>query len=69
MLSELTVIIPIPGNTHGRDMNVTLSKTHLKVGLKSQSTHYIVNAFLVKIIIHNDSFWTVEDRNRVTINL
>lgn len=47
-LLELNVTIPLPENTRGRDLNVTISKKHLKVGLKSQSPKYIINAPLVK---------------------
>lgn len=68
-LSELTVTIPLPESTRGRDLDVTIGKKHLKVGLKSLSPEYIVNAPLVKIIICDDSFWTVEDGNRVVVNL
>lgn len=68
-LSELNVTIPVQENTRGRDLNVTISKKRLKVGLKSQSPGYIVDAPLVKSIICDDSFWTVEDGNRVVVNL
>ena len=54
-LSELNVTIPIPDNTRGRNLNVTLRKTHLKVGLKSRFPDYTVNAILVKLIICDDS--------------
>eukprot|EP00555_Chaetoceros_dichaeta_P005482 CAMPEP_0198253362 /NCGR_PEP_ID=MMETSP1447-20131203/3809_1 /TAXON_ID=420782 /ORGANISM="Chaetoceros dichaeta, Strain CCMP1751" /LENGTH=348 /DNA_ID=CAMNT_0043939017 /DNA_START=101 /DNA_END=1147 /DNA_ORIENTATION=- len=68
-LSELNVTIPIQDNTRGRDLNVTISKKHLKVGFKSQAPDYIVNAPLVKAVILDDSFWTVEDGNRIVVNL
>jgi len=68
-LSEVNVTIPIQENTRGRDLNVVISKKHLKVGFKSQTPEFIVNAPLVKAVIVDDSFWTVEDGNRVVINL
>ena len=46
-----------------------IGKKYLKVGLKSQSPKYIVDAPLVKTIICNDSFWTVKDGNCVVVNL
>lgn len=68
-LSELNVTIPVPDNTRGRDLNVTIARTHLKVGLRSKKNDFIVNAPLVKPIICDDSFWTVEDGNRLVLNL
>ena len=68
-LQEVTVTVPLPMNTRGRDMNVTISKKYLKVGLKSQAPTFMVNAPLTKAIICDDSFWTVEDGNRLIINL
>ena len=68
-LAEVNVNVPLPPNTRGRDLNVTIAKRHLKVGLKSQSGTWIVDAPLIKPIICDDSFWTVEDGNRLSINL
>jgi hypothetical protein len=68
-LAELTVTIPVPENTRGRDLNVTIAKKHLKVGLRSNTGEWIINGNLVKPIICDDSFWTVEDGNRLVISL
>jgi hypothetical protein len=67
-LSDLNVTIPLPENTKGRDLNVVLKKSHLKAGLKSSPTP-IVDAPLSHTIICDDSFWTVEDGNRLVISL
>ena len=67
-LSEVSVTIPVPDHTRGRDLNVTIARNHLKVGLKKQSD-WIINSPLVKTIICDDSFWTVEDGNSLVINL
>jgi len=67
-LSELTVTSPLPENTRGRDLNVSIKKKHLKIGLKS-SNQIIVDAPLTKQIIVDDSFWTVEDGNRLVVSL
>jgi hypothetical protein len=67
-LAELNLTIALPEHTRGRDLNVVMKKTHLKVQLKSQDTA-IVDAKLTKTIICDDSFWTVEDGNRLVINL
>lgn len=73
-LSEVAVAVPVPDNTRGRDLNVTIAKKHLKVGLKQSSsspptTQWIIDAPLTKPIVMDDSFWTVEDGNRLAINL
>ena len=75
VLSEVSVTVPLPDNTRGRDLNVVIAKKHLKVGLKQQSpegsltTQWIIDAPLTKPIIMDDSFWTVEDGNRLVLNL
>ena len=68
-LSELNVSIPLPENTRGRDLNVIMKKNHLSVALKSQQQSHLINAPLSKSIICDDSFWTVEDGNKLVINL
>ena len=68
-LSEVNVNVPVPDNTRGRDVTVTIAKKHLKVGLRSQPGKWIVDAPLVKSIVCDDSFWTIEDGNRLVINL
>ena len=79
-LQELNVVVPLQQPTRGRDLDVVISKNHLKVGLKADvakakaggtdgSDGYIVNAPLTKSVIVDDSFWTVEDGTRLVINL
>ncbi|EJK72236.1 hypothetical protein THAOC_06245 [Thalassiosira oceanica] len=67
-LQELVVNVPLPDNTRGRDLNVTMKKKHLKISLRGQSEP-IVDAPLTKAIIVDDSFWTVEDGNRLVLTL
>ncbi len=68
-LSELNVIIDVPENTRGRDLHVEIKKQKLKAALKSNLSKPIVDAPLSHSIICDDSFWTVEDGNRLVINL
>ena len=68
-LSEVNIVVEVPDNTRGRDLNVTIGKKYLKIGLKSRAPTFIVDAPLTKSIICDDSFWTVEDGNRLVINL
>ena len=69
-LSEVNLTIPVPDNTRGRDLNVVMAKNNLKVGLRSAASgEWIINGPLTKSIICDDSFWTVEDGNRLVIIL
>ena len=80
-LQELNVVVPLQQPTRGRDLDVVISKKHLRVGLKADvakakaggnsngNDGYIVNAPLTKAVIVDDSFWTVEDGTRLVINL
>eukprot|EP00536_Pseudo-nitzschia_multiseries_P007579 jgi/Psemu1/195985/e_gw1.180.43.1 len=69
-LAELTVVVPVPDNTRGRDVQVVITPSHLKVALKSNPTkEAIVDADLTKRVVCDDSFWTIEDGNRLVINL
>mmetsp|Transcript_45762 Transcript_45762/g.111576 ORF Transcript_45762/g.111576 Transcript_45762/m.111576 type:complete len:381 (+) Transcript_45762:111-1253(+) len=72
-LSEVTVNIPVPDGTRGRDLNVNMGRTQLKVTLRDKETSsmktIVDNSPLCKPIICDDSFWTVEDGNRLVINL
>ena len=69
-LSELTVTVPLPENTRGRDLDVVINKKHLKVALRrNKDSPPVVDAPLTKAIICDDSFWTVEDGNRLVVQL
>ena len=68
-LAECIVTIPVPENTRGRDVQVTMSRSHLKVSLKNKQQVLIVDDDFTKPIICDDSFWTIEDSNRLVINL
>jgi len=67
-LAEVMVNIPVPENTRGRDVQVNINKSHLKVLLKREQK-VVVDADLTKSIIGDDSFWTIEDGNRLVVNL
>mmetsp|Transcript_45761 Transcript_45761/g.111571 ORF Transcript_45761/g.111571 Transcript_45761/m.111571 type:complete len:376 (+) Transcript_45761:162-1289(+) len=72
-LSEVTVNIPVPDGTRGRDLNVNMGRTQLKVTRRDKESSsmktLVDNSPLCKPIICDDSFWTVEDGNRLVINL
>eukprot|EP00956_Cyclotella_meneghiniana_P006994 scaffold9402_cov77-Cyclotella_meneghiniana.AAC.9 len=62
-LSELSVSLPLLENTRAKDLNVVISKNHLKIAYKKGDT--LVNDALSKSIIVDDSFWTIEDSTLV----
>jgi len=75
-------VVPVPHHTRGRDVQVVIAPTHLKISLKSSNNasissnntntnkkEPIVDADLTKRIICDDSFWTIEDSNKLVINL
>ena len=72
-LSEVTVNIPVPDGTRGRDLNVKMGRTQLKVTIRDKQSSsmktLVDNSPLCKPIICDDSFWTVEDGSRLVINL
>jgi hypothetical protein len=68
-LEEVSLVVPMPSKVRGRDLNVTIGKKLLKVGMKTKPGEWIVNSPLTKPIIVDDSFWTVEDGTRLVINL
>jgi hypothetical protein len=69
ILSEVVVTVPVPNNTRGKDLNVVISKNHLKIALRSALQQPIVDAPLTKPIVVDDSFWTVEDNCRLVLTL
>jgi len=67
-LSELTLNVSVPENTRGSDVQVNISRSHLKISLKQKQVMVVDDDF-TKPIICDDSFWTIEDGNRLVINL
>lgn len=68
-LAEVTLTIPVPDNTRGKDVAVTMTRSKLQAGLRGASTPKIVDGELCKAIIVDDSFWTIEDGNRLVLQL
>lgn len=67
-LQEVSVSVPLPDNTRGRDLTVVMKKNRLKVKLNARDEP-IVDDDLSATIIVDDSFWTVEDGNRLVLTL
>lgn len=65
-LAEVNLTMPLPDNTRGKDLKVTISKARLKILLHNEIK---VDAKMSKSVIADDSFWTLEDGNKLCINL
>eukprot|EP01026_Neomeris_dumetosa_P038101 TRINITY_DN309_c0_g1_i4.p1 TRINITY_DN309_c0_g1~~TRINITY_DN309_c0_g1_i4.p1 ORF type:complete len:339 (-),score=70.23 TRINITY_DN309_c0_g1_i4:427-1377(-) len=66
-LSEVTVQIPVPAGTKGRDLVVQIQKNHLKVGLKGQEA--VVDGELHKSIQAEECLWNLVDNKMVELTL
>jgi hypothetical protein len=69
-LSEINLVVTLPdGYTRAKDIIVDIRKQHLKIALKNQLSEVIVNDDLTKAVIVEDCLWTIEDGNKLNINL
>jgi len=68
ILSEVNITIFLPEKTRSRDITVNIKKKHLKVKLNSQKSP-LIDASLSKMICIDDSFWSIEDGNKLILNL
>ncbi len=57
-LSEVTVMVPVPPGTKGRDLAVVIGKQRIRVGLKGVSSP-IVEGSLSEAIKADDSLWNL----------
>jgi len=57
-IKDLDLTIPISATLRGRDLDVKLTKTHLRVAIRGQNP--IIDADLHKQIKLDDSTWTLE---------
>ncbi|XP_050334441.1 nuclear migration protein nudC [Bactrocera neohumeralis] len=68
-LQEVEVKIPLKtsSNLRARDIDVTIGKTSIKVGLKNQEP--VINGKLCAEVKQDDSVWVLQDSNTVLITL
>ncbi|KAI4145292.1 MAG: hypothetical protein LQ340_006338 [Diploschistes diacapsis] len=57
-IGDLDITVPVPGNLKGRDMDVQLTKTKIRVGIKGQAP--IIDGPLPHPIHPSESTWTLE---------
>mmetsp|Transcript_27433 Transcript_27433/g.27828 ORF Transcript_27433/g.27828 Transcript_27433/m.27828 type:complete len:115 (-) Transcript_27433:414-758(-) len=68
-LSEVTITIPLPSKLRAKDVVVDMGKNKLKVALKTDLKNLIVDDALTNTIILDDSFWTIEDGDKLVLQL
>jgi hypothetical protein len=68
-LSEVDVKIPVPKGTAARQLNVDIKKNSLKIAYKNKPNEPIIQGTLHKSVKADESFWTVEDNELITLNL
>lgn len=66
-LGDVSLVVPVPKGTRGKQLNVVIQKKKLSVGLKGQEP--IMAGDLCKEIKVEDSTWTLEDSEFVHIHL
>ncbi|KAI5477578.1 hypothetical protein MNV49_006166 [Pseudohyphozyma bogoriensis] len=66
-LQDVSVTIPVPPGSKGRDLVVDIKKTKLKVGVKGQPL--IIDGDLPKEIKVDDSTWTLDDSKEISLHL
>jgi hypothetical protein len=66
-LGDVDLTIPIPKGTRAKQLNVSIQKKKLTVGLKGQDP--IMDGELCKAVKVDDSTWTVEDQEVLLIHL
>ncbi|KAL8638357.1 MAG: hypothetical protein Q9228_004483 [Teloschistes exilis] len=57
-IKDLDVTVPVAGNLRGKDIDVVMTKTKLKVGVKGQEP--VIDGELTHPILVDESTWTLE---------
>ncbi|GAA5979907.1 hypothetical protein JCM11641_007582 [Rhodosporidiobolus odoratus] len=66
-LTDVTVSVPVPPGTKGKQLDVVLKKLSIKVGLKGEPP--VLEGELAREIKVDDSTWTLDDSREITISL
>lgn len=66
-LQEAQVTIPVPQGTRSKQIEVKMTSNKLVAGLKGQEP--LMNGDMFNRIKLDDSFWTLEDNNRICVYL
>ncbi|KAI7870842.1 HSP20-like chaperone [Spinellus fusiger] len=66
-LQDVSVAIPVPKGTRGRDIDFVIKKKYIKVALKGQPT--ILEGELCKDILVDDSTWTIDNQQEILVHI
>ncbi|XP_059440750.1 protein BOBBER 1-like [Corylus avellana] len=66
-LQEVTINVPIPPGTKSSAVLCDIKTNYLKIGLKGQPP--IIDGELYKAVIVNESFWSLEDRREISVQM
>lgn len=66
-LAEVTIVIPVPSGTKGRQCDVSITRTSLKAGLKGSDP--VLEGKLFAAIKPDESLWQVVDGSSLEITL
>ncbi|GAA6043178.1 hypothetical protein JCM8097_008712 [Rhodosporidiobolus ruineniae] len=66
-LTDVTVSVPVPPGTRGKQLEVVIKKTSIKAGLKGLKP--VIEGELAKEVNVEDSTWTLDDSKEITISL
>ncbi|KAI4217561.1 MAG: hypothetical protein LQ351_000157 [Letrouitia transgressa] len=58
-IRDVDVLVPVPPNLRGRDIDASITKTHLRIGIKGQSPP-IIDGPLTHPVLVDESAWTLE---------
>eukprot|EP01063_Lacrimia_lanifica_P015932 TRINITY_DN22585_c0_g1_i1.p2 TRINITY_DN22585_c0_g1~~TRINITY_DN22585_c0_g1_i1.p2 ORF type:complete len:186 (+),score=98.33 TRINITY_DN22585_c0_g1_i1:53-610(+) len=65
--SDVTVVIPVPKGTKGKFVDVVMTCTRLKAGLKGKPA--VIDGEMFSRIKEEDSMWSIEDGDKLVLHL
>ena len=69
-LSEVSIVIPVPKGTKGRDLTVVIKKDKFSIKVRGHKFEGgEIDGKLSKSIVVDDSFWTLEDNEAVVVQV
>lgn len=71
-LQDVTITIPLPPNTRGKDLSVSINKRSISAALKVKSAQYpdtFISGELFADVHTDESTWTVVDQKELVITL
>lgn len=67
-LQDVTITVPLPAGTRGRDLSVTISRRAISAGLRGSSPPFIEGA-LFNDVVADECTWSVVDQRELVVTL